>query len=97
MNTAQAPIEIKIKENTYSISANTLRTVAEITFNLEAMEKDNWSREKERIERRVLDEVSSIVSSKFLAEYSDEVLKKIDIDEIVKRVKLNIIQNIAKS
>jgi tRNA A58 N-methylase Trm61 len=73
-----------------------IEVIANFAIEIEDLEKGSYSRQSEGIFNQVAKAVSEDITRKILAEKSADIIAQIDIDEIVKRIKLNIVQNVAR-
>lgn len=78
-------------------TARDIEVVARFAIRLEELHSGNYSRDFEGIYKKVANEVSETITNKILSEKSTDIVAAIDIDEIIKRIKIGIIRNIATS
>lgn len=71
--------------------------VAKFAVSLEELHGGSFSRDFEGVYKTVAKNVAEEISQKIMAEKSSEIISQINIDEIINRIKLNIVQSVARN
>jgi len=85
-------ITIITKENSYDLDKNQIRQVLDITIDLNAFTVRDISSDVRAIQTYITRYVEDKIMDKHLDRLVDEVIKKVDIDSIAKKVKYEIIK-----
>jgi len=88
---------MKIEILSSEFSGRQIEVVSKFAIEIEDLEKGSYSRQFEGVFHQVTKAVADEVTAKVLKERSSEIVAAIDIDEIIKRIKLNIVQNVARN
>jgi len=88
-------MKIEIKESEWT--GKEVQVMANFTVSLEELQRSSYGRDFDGIYKAVSNLVSDHIANKIISEKSAEIVSAIDIDEIIKRIKLNIVQNVARN
>lgn len=90
-------MEIKIKDTSYNVDAKEIKTAIECTFKIEEL-TGNLRYGDHSVMQAIHEKIVNAATRKILdSSIVDEVVGKIDVETIIKRVQLQVIQNIASA
>lgn len=90
-------MEIKLKDTIYDVDAKEIKTAIECVFKLEEL-TGNLRYGSDGVQHAVHETLVKAITMKVLdTDLVNEVVGRIDVEAIVKRVQLQVIQNIASA
>lgn len=87
-------IKIKSIKETLDVRTNILDMVLKISYKFNNHYDNDMARLERNIVRAIEDKIIDIVTDRYMMEFADQVIKKIDLETIVKRVQLQVVQRI---
>ena len=85
-------MKLKVKEQTYDVDARELIVVMEASVNIDSLGQGSRHSFQESFEKIIANEMAQ----KVLNQYESEILRKVDIEAIIKRVQLIVVDKIAR-
>lgn len=90
-------MEINFKEAKTSWNPDTKEVDAVVRFSVAVEQLINRGYGHERLGERITEQVSTHIANHVIKEKGSHIVKSIDINDIIKRINLNIVQNVARS
>ena len=87
-------IEFKEPQMVYDVDAKTIKGAVEFCVDAESIQGGRYY-DNNRLIDDLMNRIAGKLTSIYLHNHSEEVLSRIDLEEIIKRVKIGIIQNVA--
>lgn len=86
-------MKIKIDTVAYDTAAKELHTVLSFVVSLEDLSKDKGYG-RDSFSEQVVSRVSTTVAQKVIEQFEDELIKKVDMEAIVKKIQLLVVQSV---
>jgi len=88
-------LEIKLKEEKFNIETKQLKAILDFSLNFDEMIRPSYSSSRGDIVGQIHNELMRLVVDRFMEQYADEIIKRVDLDALVKRVQLNVLTRIS--
>lgn len=89
-------LKIKISDEQYDFNKKELKMVLDCTVDFTSALETDLSRNKIDVEHYVTKKISEVAVDRYLDDHADEILKKIDLEAIVKRVQLAVVTRLGQ-
>lgn len=88
-------INLRISNENYDLNTKEFKGNIDFIVDLSKITEQNYSRNKEGLEDIVIRELTNRITERYLDKHADEILEKINIETIVKRIQLSVINRIS--
>jgi len=89
-------ITVKIKDQVLDLDKKMIKGAIDFNIDLVQLTESSHYHGRASLQDMILKKMESSITSKYLEAMEDEIVKKIDLDTLVKRVQLKIVDRISK-